>query len=279
MVNIFREKMEYSKKEANAGFSVGSLLAFAAILLIGITALGFCGADLLCAQENGQVLRVGVTPNSPPIIYKENGEIVGLEADFAKALASELKMGLELVELKWMDQIPSLQQGKIDIIMSGMTITQMRRMRINFADPYLRIGQMALIRMKDARKYILPYSVVKAKARIGVEKGTTGDFLVQRSLQNAKRREFSSVKKAVNALIRGKIDVVIHDAPVIMLQAANNEGNGLMLIRGYFTKEYLGWGINRDDKYLLNAVNNILERWVKWGKLKDMISQWLPDVE
>ena len=98
-------------------------------------------------QEN--FLQVGVTPTSPPSIFLENDRVVGLEADFANALAEAIGKKARFVILGWKDLIPALQEKRIDIIMSGMSITEMRKTRITFTSPYLNAGQMALVRMAD----------------------------------------------------------------------------------------------------------------------------------
>lgn len=111
------------------------------------------------AYTEEDVLRIGITPNTPPIIYKDKNDIVGVEADLARKLAAELGKSPKFISLKWEDQIPALLDGRTDIIMSGMTITELRSMRINFSQPYLKIGQMALIRLEDVSKYRNPYAI------------------------------------------------------------------------------------------------------------------------
>lgn len=97
-------------------------------------------------------LRVGVTPDFPPVIMKEDGILRGLEIDFAVRLADELGRPIDLVELPWDHQVSALLGGDIDLIMSGMTATDLRRVRIDFCDSYMKSGQMALVRRKDVAK-------------------------------------------------------------------------------------------------------------------------------
>jgi len=85
------------------------------------------------ADEN--ILRVGVSPNAPPLIYKQGEKIVGLEAEFAKEFAQYLGKSVRFIEVEWVDLIPALLENQIDIIMSGMSITKMRQVRISFSEP------------------------------------------------------------------------------------------------------------------------------------------------
>src|SRR3989338_1659716 len=115
-----------------------------------------CGCLLLCLTAcslnersvrpswEGGVLRVGVTPNYPCLIDKaaRTGQICGFEAECAALLAERLHSRLQFVELKWEEQIPALERKKVDIIMSAMSITEMRKFQVAFSEPYLTISQM-----------------------------------------------------------------------------------------------------------------------------------------
>jgi polar amino acid transport system substrate-binding protein len=89
---------------------------------------------------NPNVLRVGVSTNAPPLIFKQGSEIVGLEAELAKKFGDYLGKSVAFIELDWEDQIQALIANKTDIIMSGMSITKMRQVRIEFSRPYFRTG-------------------------------------------------------------------------------------------------------------------------------------------
>lgn len=80
--------------------------------------------------EPFQSLLVGVTPNFPPIIFKQSGEFAGVEAELARLLALELGKPIKFIELRWERQIPSLMARETDIIMSGMSITGARGVRL-----------------------------------------------------------------------------------------------------------------------------------------------------
>src|SRR5215471_14493718 len=95
------------------------------LVFLPFVLLSFIAARTSSAADAAP-LRVGVTPNFPPIIYKEGGQLAGAEVDFAQALGAELGRPIQFVELSWEDQIPALADGRIDIIMSSMSITRAR---------------------------------------------------------------------------------------------------------------------------------------------------------
>ena len=225
------------------------------------------------------VLRIGVTANRAPLVYKEKGKVIGLESEMGNELAQALGKEAQFVELGWEELIPALLDNKIDIIMSGMTITDMRRMRVDFSEPYLIIGQMALVRATDAGKYRSVRAIVTSEARVGVEKGTTGDIMVQREFTKAKRVGFTSLTQGAESLMRKKIDMFIHDAPVIFSLAAENEAKGLTVVNDFFTQEFLGWAMRKGDGELRASVNAILQEWKNSRKLDQVIFHWIPAYE
>ncbi len=120
-----------------------------------------------------ETLRVGISTNAPPLVYKAGGKLRGLEVDFARQLGKYLGRKVQFVELKWKKQIPALEKGRIDIIMSGMTITPKRQYRIAFAKPYMRSGQILLVRSNQSRKYSSGiYSIMGSRPEIGVIENT-----------------------------------------------------------------------------------------------------------
>ena len=124
-------------------------------------------------------LRVGVTPTNPPLIFINGGRFDGVEVELGRLLAQRLGRPVQFVSVDWKDQIPTLLARRTDIIMSAMTITDARKVRINFSAPYFTGGLSAMTRTEDAGKYKSRESVAKSFATIGVIGGTTGDVFVQ----------------------------------------------------------------------------------------------------
>jgi polar amino acid transport system substrate-binding protein len=228
-------------------------------------------------------LRVGISTNAPPLAYKEGKRIVGLEADLAQALATELGRPLVFVELKWTDQIPALLDQRTDIIMSGMSITALRKVRIAFSDPYFRSGQMALTHARNRNRFQRGYyDLIGTSTRIGTIKGTTGDLFIQERSGNFPKTRvnaFDKTSQAIKALLDETIDVFIHDAPIILLAASQNEDKGLVPLYSLLTEEYLAWGIRKDDAELLKGANVFVNRIIDNGTLAKMINRWVPYLE
>jgi len=249
--------------------------------LLAASCLVFCGctSPRSSQEQAGQltdanVLRVGVTPNMPPMIFKQSGQVTGLEAELARQLASSLGKTVRFVEMPWDEQIDALLAGRTDIIMSNLSITPSRSMRIDFSRPYLRSGQAALVRRSEAAA--LRLGLFSAKCRIGVQRATTGDYYVQADLSRAKRAYYATPTAGAEGLIDKRIDVFIHDAPVNWWLASENEAKGLTVIPALLTQEFLAWGVRKDSHGLLDAANRFLEQAGQNGQLQAAINRWIP---
>jgi ABC-type amino acid transport substrate-binding protein len=223
-------------------------------------------------------LRVGITPVFPPMIFKEGKKVVGVEAEFAEALGAELGRPVAFVELAWEGQIPALTEGRIDIIMSSMSVTRPRQFRVAFAKPYMLIGQTALVRRTDANKYALGFPL-KPEGAIGVKEATTGDFLVQQEFPHNKRKYFTSGEQAAKALAKKKIDLYISDSPTIAWLEGMNAETGLVAVPITLSEEYLAWGLRKSDTGLLESVNAALDKLQKSGRAAEIIKHWVPNLK
>ena len=222
------------------------------------------------------VLRVGVSTNSPPLIFKQGNKTVGLEADLARELATYLGKSLRFVELKWEDQIPALLENRIDIIMSGMSITRLRQVRVAFALSYFESGQMALIRRIDAARYSAGLFSFATSSAIGTIKDTTGEYFVETHFSSIKRKLYTNTRAAVKGLINKEIDIFIHDAPMILYLASENETKGLTDLFARLTEEPLAWAVRKDNVELLDSANNFLRSFNEAGKLNKIVKYWIP---
>jgi len=223
-----------------------------------------------------QPLLVGITPNYPPVIFKRNDGIVGVEADLARRLADELDRTVRFVELSWEDQISALLDGRIDIIMSGMSVTMARKVRINFSDHYLTSGLVAMMHAEDVREYSTINDIKQGLLQIGVVEGTTSDEFVRKNFPAAVRiASFKNASDAVMPLKNRSIDIFVHDAPSIIWLVSENEAD-LTALWEPLNMEYLAWGVRKDDQELLIKINSILDKWKKDGTLNSILLRWLP---
>ncbi len=234
---------------------------------------------LLCfssASQSAEALRVGMSADYPPVHYKHEQRIVGIEADNAVAVGKILGRRIELVELDFEELIPALEAGKIDVIMSGLSVTAARSERIMFADSYLRVGQMAIMHKDKVGRFSQPWSIFSDGIRVGVEPGTTGESFALRDLKDATISRYDNPEAAFDALREDKIDLYVHDAPTSWQLANGDENNDLISLYAPLTEEQLAWAVAHGNHDLVGDLNQALRAMRTSGTLAYILNRWIP---
>jgi polar amino acid transport system substrate-binding protein len=215
--------------------------------------------------------------NYPPLAFEEDGDIQGVEVDLARRLEADLDVKVSIREFPWGDLIPALLGGEIDVIMSGMSITAERSDVVSFTEPYLRVGQMALIRTRDIARLATPNALFSNRWRVGFVSGTTGALFAQRTLSHSELVGFDSVDAGVEALKAGRIDYFLHDAPTIWRLTSDPDSGeqGLLGLFTPLTEEYLAWAVRPADEELRERLSAQILRWEENGVLQEVLSRWI----
>lgn len=213
-------------------------------------------------------LRVGVSGHNAPLIYEAGrGEFRGVEASFARMLGGELGREVRFVAMRFDRLIPALQRGDIDIIMSGMTVTSQRRSLVDFTNSYMVSGQGILVRNANANLFKDPRILFMSPFRIGVEQGAIGQTVASRLHPESTVVPFSTPERAARALLADRVDVVLHDAPVLWQVTARNPSADHRLILRLLANEELAWAVRRGDAGLRKQANSALAKWRSNGVL------------
>ena len=234
--------------------------------------LGCAGASL----GLGNPLRVGIHTDYPPLAFRSDAGIVGIEPDFASLVGSELERRVKLVPLERAELIPALEAGRIDVIMSGMSITEERSRRVRFVEPYAQVGQMAMIRRDRVAKLGPPEALRRAGARVGFVAGTTGEDFVRRRLLRADPVPMDSVSLGERELRAGSIDYFVHDAPTAWRLGLDPTDTELMALYRPLTEEWLAWAVRRDDSELAARLDGLVRAWRADGTAERVVDAWIP---
>lgn len=245
-------------------------------LFLSAVAVLMAGCQTTKVKPSEDTLRVGISTRSQPMAFKQGGVIMGVEADFAKQLGRALNKEIVFVEVPWEKQLDYLEENKTDIIMSNMTITAPRSIRVNFTTPYLQSGLSALFRRDSHEPSGLIGSVLLNQTKtIGYVKGTTGEFYTLQRFTRGTPKGFDTADAAVKALVDGKIDMFIYDAPMIWWRSAQDERK-LIAFPEILNVEPIAWGIARHNRELLDEVNALLYQWDQDGTTSKILGNWLP---
>jgi polar amino acid transport system substrate-binding protein len=259
------------EKETTMKMGIVLLAVVSGVVLSGCASSGRLGR----VDADPSLLRVGVAANYPPIIYKQGKSIVGLEAELAERVAADLGKSVRFVESDWENLVTDLEAGKFDIIMSGMSITRARQMRLAFSYPYLTISQMAMVERRHRQQYISSVSILRHSGKVGVVASTTGAYLAESQFMNAEIVTYSNSEKGIKALGKGKIDIFIHDAPHVLWLESQHEMAGLVSLPYVLTQEPLAWAMRKQDHATVEKINASLSRWYKDGSLDKAIKNWI----
>lgn len=220
------------------------------------------------------VLRVGLEAGYMPFELKnKKGDIVGFDVDMAKLMADKMGVKLELVNTAWDGIIPSLLTDKFDIIMSGMTITAERNLKVNFADPYIVVGQTIFIK-KDLTGKVTNYKDLNSpEYTVATKLGVTADYATKKYMPNAKLRLFETEQEGAMEVINGKADAFVYDLPYNAIFYAQNMDK-LTFLDKPFTFEPLAWAVRKGDPDFLNFLNNFLKQVKGDGSYDEIYNKW-----
>jgi polar amino acid transport system substrate-binding protein len=255
-----------------------SLLFVVALAVLSFSVGAAVATDTIAEIQKRGKLRVGMEPGYMPFeLTNKKGEIIGFDVDMAKRMAAAMKVELELVSTAWDGIIPALLTDKFDIIMSGMTVTQERNLRVNFADPYILVGQTVLIKKEMADTIKSYKDLNNAKYTVASKLGTTGEQAVKRMIPDAKYISYETEQEGVMELVNGKIDAFIYDLPSNAIAVAQKGAGKLVHLDEPFTKEPLAWAIRRGDPDFLNWLNNFMRQVKHDGVYDQIYRKWFQD--
>ncbi len=253
------------------------LKSFFGFLLISLTLLvGNVQAEstLDLIQKKGE-LRVGFDSGYIPFeMSSKKGKFIGFDIDIAKAMAKAMKVKFVPVNTDFDGIIPALLTKKIDIIISGITITQERNLQINFAGPYFYSGQAILLAKKHENKVKSYKNLNHSNFLVVSRLGTTGEMATKRLIPKAKYKSFDKEADAALEVINGRADAFIYDLPVLIQLKKKMGGDKVLLLDKPFTYEPLGFGIRRGDPDFLNWLDNFIIQIKNDGTYTRMYNKW-----
>ena len=263
------------------------IVAFVSAFLLGVSQVQVLAADIDLAKKStletilkrGE-LRVGFESGYMPFeMTDKKGDFVGFDIDMAKEMAKA--MGVKFVPLNtaWDGIIPALTTNKFDIIMSGMTITQERNLKINFAEPYIIVGQTILLAKKHEGTVKSYKDLNDPKYIVTSKLGTTGEQAVKRLMPRANYKSFETEPEAALEVVNGKADAFVYDLPYCVVFNAQQGKGKLVFLDQPFTFEPLAWAINKGDPDFLNWLNNFLRQVKNDGRYDRIYNKWIVGTE
>ena len=251
------------------GGSASSAASSVASSAASSEAASSAAAAELTTVEAGK-LTMATNATFPPYeMTTDSGELEGIDVDTAKAIAEKLGLELQIDDMEFDAALLSVQQGKADITMAGITVTDERKAVMAFSDSYATGIQSIIV--PESSDIASPDDL--AGKKIGTQRGTTGYIYCTDDFGEDAVVAYDSGLTAVQALNNGQVDaVVIDNAPAKEYVAANP---GLKVLETSYAEEDYAIGMNKDNTALVEAVNAALEELKADGTLQAIVDKYI----
>ena len=227
--------------------------------------------------QRGELV-VGTSGEQPPLTVKNKaGKIIGLDADLARYMANAMDVKLRFEVMPFPELLPALEAGKVDMILSGMTITPMRNLKVAFVGPYYISGKGILTKIETVASLKEASGMNTPDFTLAALKGSTSKLFAEKAIPRAKLVTPNSMDEAVELVIQGKVDALVADYPVCAVSAFRHRGKGLAAGEVRFTIEPLGIALPANDPLLVNWVENFLRTVQGTGGLAQLEQRWFKD--
>jgi len=225
-------------------------------------------AEAAGTEAAGGVLVMATNAEFPPYEFHEGDDVVGIDADIARAIGEEMGMEVKIEDMAFDSIIPAVTSGKADFGAAGMTVTEDRKKNVDFTDTYATATQVIIV--KEGSDIAGPDDLTGKK--IGVQLGTTGDIYAD-DIEDAKVERYNKGFEAVQALTQDKIDAVVIDGEPAKEFVA--EADGLKILDEAFTEEEYAIAVAKDNDDLLKKMNEALASLKESGKIDEIVAKYI----
>lgn len=211
-----------------------------------------------CGQEESNELIVGMELAYPPFETKdEYGKPTGVSVDFAKAFGDYAGRPVKIENISWDGLIPALQTGKVDMVISSMTITEKRLEKIDFSKPY---AKSLLALLVNSRSNVSKAEDLNREGKtVAVKTGSTGQIYAEKNLTKAKIVAFPDESACVTEVSQGKADAFIYDQLTIYRNNKKNPDTTKAVYIPFQGVEYWGVGVKKGNQELLEQINAFVD--------------------
>jgi polar amino acid transport system substrate-binding protein len=245
-------------------------------LLTCFVSFAFAGPTIDSILKKKELV-VGTSTDLPPMNFKaKNGNPKGFDIDLSRMIAAAMNVKLRFEEMPFDQLISALESGKIDMIISCMTITPERNLRVVYVGPYFISGQSILTTKDVAININGMADINKSDFSIAVPKGTTTEKIAKMTLPKAKLVVAGSTEETLDLLLKKKVKALMADYPYTSVASFKYSNKGFVA-NPPFSAEPIGIAIRQDDPLLTNVLQNMLIAFKRGGMLDEMTKRWFTD--
>lgn len=245
-------------------------------LLLGTSQLSFAAGPVLDRIVERGVLKVAMSGNQQPFnfTYGKSKKTVGFDVELAEALARAINVELELVTVRFDELLSTLEDGRADMVISGMTITAARTRDVSFIGPYVLSGKSLLVRGEAAENRQTPADFNDSAISLVALKGSTSVTLAQQQLPESKLITVDDYDAGLAQVLEGEVDGMVADLPILAYTRNRYSNAQLQLITPPLSVEPMGIVIDAGDAQLENFLRNYLTVFENTGFLMELYQRW-----
>ena len=226
-------------------------------------------AGELTTVEAGKLTMATNAAFPPYEMTTDAGEFEGIDIETAQAIADKLGLELQIDDMDFDAALLSVQQGKADIVMAGVTVTDERKAVMDFSNSYATGIQSIIV--PEGSDIASPDDL--AGKKIGTQRGTTGYIYCSDDFGDDAVVAYDSGLTAVQALNNGQVDAVVIDNEPAKAYVESNPG--LKILDTSYAEEDYAIGMNKSNTALLEAVNAALEELKADGTLQAIVDKYI----
>ena len=205
--------------------------------------------------------------------------LMGFDMDMGIEMTKALGVKPVFVDTIWPSIIPALNLGRFDIIFGGMSVTEGRKEKVDFAEPFMIVGQTVLLNARH-EKAVRSYKDLDDPAYTVVSKpGTTGEAAVFKRIPRATYMPVNTGMDGAMRVLKGTVDAFVYDFPFNAVFKAMHPAASIVFIDEPFTKEPIAWVIRKDDPDFLSWLNNYLKEIKQDGRFDKMYNKWFNNTD
>jgi len=224
------------------------------------------------AEPTVTKVRVATDATWPPFesINEQTKEIEGFDIDLLTAIAEKAGIEIEFINVAWDPLLAGVAQCQYDAAISAMTITDERKEKMLFSDPYFEAGQIITVRVDETE--ITGKDDLAGKI-VGAQIGTTGSFEVEK-IEGAELKTYDDIGLAYQDLMNGAIDAIVADNPLALNYVGKNPDK-LKTAGEVFTEENYGIAVCKNNPDLVEKLNAGLKAVKAEGLIDQLVEKWL----
>jgi ABC-type amino acid transport substrate-binding protein len=255
-----------------------ALLATLALSFVSFTHTAAADSPVLDRVVSKGELRVGMSGNQPPFNAKSRtGQMIGFDVDLAGALASAMDVKLNIVNKPFAELIQAMNDGKVDMVISGVSITPERARHVSFVGPYMLSGPSILTRDSVLAKVQDSEEFNKAHLEMAVLGNSTSEAFVKRYLPEAKIIVVKDYDEGVEKVMKGSVDALVADMNICRLSVMRFPDAGLMTLNRPMAIEPIGIAVPANDEQFKSLVENYVSTFERAGLVNQIRKKWLED--